>query len=135
MPGNGIARRQLSPTEIYWRAGWLTSSKTKVVPKVVHCTNTESRVNSGLAKNSKRKFWSKRRLYETSGFAALCRSGLSGNGLPEGGANVCTGNSARGLAYVRRDDERRSPETFRSDSDLDTSGARQSNTLPEDTCE
>jgi hypothetical protein len=31
MPGNGIGRRQLSATEIYWSAGWLTSSKTKVV--------------------------------------------------------------------------------------------------------
>ncbi len=46
--------------------------------------------------------------HETSGFPALCRGGVSGNSVPEGGANVRTGNSARGLAYVRRDDERRS---------------------------
>src|SRR5258708_37469169 len=70
--------------------------------------------------------------HETSGFPALCRGGVSGNGVPEGGANVRTGNSARGLAYVRRDDERRSSETFRNDPDMDPGSARQSNSLPED---
>src|SRR5260370_21908347 len=53
MPGNGIARRQLSATEIYWSAGWLTSSKTKVVPKGVHCLKTESGGNSWLGKKEK----------------------------------------------------------------------------------
>src|ERR1700674_354858 len=62
--------------------------------KLVHCLKAESGVNSGLAKKSKRMFWSKRWHYETSGFPALCRGGVSSDGLPEGGANIYTGNSA-----------------------------------------